>query len=73
MGLHINICCDFCREGQSLAFDGLEETYRDLIDAVRTAGWRVTLSEKHWVVEACCPSCPPTGPGRPDPSEVRGP
>lgn len=43
-----------------MAFDSPAETYQDLIDAMRGAGWRITLSETHRVVGASCPNCLPT-------------
>jgi len=52
MGLHFSACCDGdgCGAGHSISFDSEDETYGDLLQALRDAGW--TLGE-----EVLCPDC----------------
>lgn len=44
MGLHFRVRCDKCLQGQSVTFESEDETYGDLLQMLRDAGW--TLGEK---------------------------
>lgn len=50
MGLHFRVSCDNCLQGQDVSFDSEDETYGDLLQALRDAGW--TLGE-----EVLCAEC----------------
>lgn len=42
--MHFGIRCDKCMVGQAVTFDSEDETYGDLLQMLRDAGW--TLGEK---------------------------
>ena len=59
MSIYINCVCDNqCEKGfQPVDFDGLAETWSDMIECLRSVGWTIELEGA--IVKSCiCPLCP---------------
>lgn len=56
MPIHVSICCDHrgCHESQPATFEARTETFGTLLEAYRSAGWKVTF-EDGGPLHALCP------------------
>lgn len=70
MPLHITFVCDVHKPhrdkhcaAQVATFDRLDETFSDLLVALRATGWRVRTDDANRVVACVCPehASPPVG------------
>jgi hypothetical protein len=72
MPIHICITCDApdCSTATSAGFDGLGETYGDLVAALQSIDWRVETDGHSRTARCLCPehsgARPDSGPARPD-------
>lgn len=57
MAIHICIACDEpgCKAAQSVGFDGLGETYGDLVAALPSIGWSVKTDGHSRTASCRCP------------------
>lgn len=52
----MNIVCDHedCKQCQSVSFDKLTETWKDMLDAIISFGWKLDIEDAK-VIKAICP------------------
>ena len=57
MSVYINFVCDHenCKQLQSASFDQFSETWNDMLEAFKSAGWKLDMEEAK-VIKSICPN-----------------